>query len=128
MEIEKINELFKQNLITLEEHQFIISKVVEQKKEFSSKALVACIAPSIGYILMLTYTINGQEIGLVPNGEARLWIGMVTGVIGIVFYFLSKPDLKLGKYKGAEISNFGLGIASSILIILLPLLIMMILH
>jgi len=48
MKIEKINKLLRENLITIEEHEFLISKIVEQKKEFSSKALAAFIIPIIG--------------------------------------------------------------------------------
>ena len=128
MEIEKINDLFRQNLITVEEHEFLISKVVERKKEFSPKALAAGMIPTIGYILMITFTIDGRAIGLVPDGEARLWIGIITASIGVVFYFLSKPEIKSGKYKGIEFSNFGFGIALAILVILLPLVIMLITH
>lgn len=125
MEIGRINQLFTENLITAEEHEFLISKVVEQKKRFSLKALAALIIPVFGYILLLTFTVNGHAMGLVRDGETRLWIGMITGLIGFLFYFASKSDIKSGNYKGVEIANFGFGIASAILIIVLPVLIMM---
>lgn len=48
MEIGRINQLFTDNLITSEEHEFLISKVVEQKKRLSLKALAALIIHVFG--------------------------------------------------------------------------------
>jgi hypothetical protein len=126
MTIERIDELFRNGNITVEEHSFLLRKIHPIEKSISNFAWLSLLCSGLAWILMLKYTKNGEEYQLLP-GDVRLWVGVLLPTLSLVFYYLAKNEIreKEGK-KGLEIAVRGQALAIAILVIVIPVFVLMI--
>jgi len=90
----------------------------------SASAIASAIFGALAWISMLTYTINGRVYSILSSGEARLYVGGALAAIAVVCFFISLSSLKTGTHKGWLPAGVGLGIASAVLSIVVPVLLM----
>jgi hypothetical protein len=126
MTIERIDELFRNGTITIEEHSFLLRNIHPTEKSISGFAWLSLLCSGLAWILMLKFTRGGEEYQLLP-GNVRIWVGVILPTLSLFFYYLAKKEIreKEGK-KGFEIAVRGQVLAIAILVIVIPVIVMMI--
>jgi hypothetical protein len=124
MKVERINQLFEEGIITTQEHQFLIKKLYASNKVTSIFAWASLWSASFGWLLMLKFTVNGREYALSPS-EHKLSIGVISGLLGLAFYYLARRDIKnSSEVSGGEIAARGQAISLVILSLIIPVLLL----
>ena len=122
MTIERINYLYQNGHISAFEHSEL-TKNYHSKAKNSILSYITLITGFLGWILMLTYTQNGQTVGLLSNGESRLFSGLFFSTLTI-FLFLVTRKRSSNLNEKINYAYVGLGVAIAIQFIAIPVLFM----
>lgn len=124
MTIERINHLFESGTITAHEHnELILLNINNRSKANSIYSYLTLIIALAGYILMLSFTKDSNEFSILSSGNQRLWAGGILSVISLAVFIISNQSNR-AKQTRDNFAYIGLGIAISILFIVIPVLLM----
>jgi hypothetical protein len=124
MKLERINQLFEEGLITSEEHQSLVKQFCSNYKKTSRFVWASLITASIGWLIMLSYTVNGSERALLSS-ENRGFAGAIFGFQSLIFYYIAKLEIKNSlDVGGLEIAARGQALSIAILLIVVPVLLL----
>lgn len=127
MTLERVNQLFRDGVISAEEHGFLVAILAPSPKRTSGFAWACLVCAAVGWILMMTFTVNGQQWSLLPSGEARLAVGGILSTLSLIMFLVARRETKTrADVGGQSIAAAGLAIAVAILSIVIPVVLLIV--